>query len=123
MSQLQGIHRSWGLNGRLGGNRGCVGRMATDPPARRARRVILLLVLLCLLNAFDLACTITVHKLGAFHEANPVARYVLQYPNLVVLFKAGMVGFAASVFFVHRHRRCVQQLHRRRARVGRPGRA
>jgi len=82
--------------------------IAGDPSTRRGRRVILLLVLLCLLNAFDLACTLTVHNLGAFEEANPVARHVLQYPNLVVYFKTGMVAFATCVLFVYRRRRCVE---------------
>jgi len=79
-----------------------------DPRARRSRRVVLLLILLCLLNAFDLACTVTVHKLGAFQEANPVARYVLQYPSLVVLFKVSLVGFSSLVLFAYRRRRIVE---------------
>lgn len=83
-------------------------RSAIDPSIRRGRRVILLLGLLCLLNAFDLACTVTVYKLGAFEEANPVARYVLQYPNLVVLFKVSLVAFASMVLFVYRRRRLVE---------------
>ena len=75
---------------------------------RRGRRVILLIVLLCLLNAFDLVCTVTVHDLATFHEVNPVARYLLQHPNLLVIFKVGMVAFASTVFFAYRQRKAVE---------------
>ena len=108
MSRVQGLYRSAIIAPvlrLLGKGDDPIDALAS---ARRGRRVILLLVLLCLLNAFDLACTVLVHKLGAFEEANPVARRVLQYPNLVVLFKTGMVAFATCVLFVYRRRRCVE---------------
>jgi len=74
----------------------------------RARRVVLLLLMLAMLNAFDLACTIAVRSHKIFEEANPIARPLMERPILVVLFKVTLVSFAAAVFFAYRTRRVVE---------------
>ncbi|MFW6154080.1 MAG: DUF5658 family protein [Planctomycetota bacterium] len=74
----------------------------------RARRVVLLLVMLAMLNAFDLTCTIAVRHHWLFEEANPVARRLMDQPTLMVLFKVSLVSFAAAIFFVYRTRRVVE---------------
>ena len=75
--------------------------------AARARRVIVLLVGVWILNAFDLALTIHAHADGMLHEGNPIARAVLPYgPAAVFLFKAGIVTAASYVLYRYRHRWC-----------------
>ncbi len=69
---------------------------------------MLLLVLLAMLNAFDLTCTIAVRHHGLFEEANPVARPLMDRPILMVLFKVSLVSFAAAIFFTYRTRRVVE---------------
>ena len=83
-------------------------RVRGDTHRRRSRRVILLLVLLALLNGFDLVCTMSVHQFRAFEEANPVARYMLKHPAMVVVFKISMVTFASIVLFTFRRRKTVE---------------
>lgn len=75
---------------------------------RRGVRVGLLLILLWILNAFDLTFTIMAHELGNFNELNPIARELLEHPYLVVLFKLALVGFATVVMWTYRHRWLVE---------------
>ncbi|MEK6799796.1 MAG: DUF5658 family protein [Planctomycetota bacterium] len=58
----------------------------------RAHRVILLVLGIWLLNAFDLIFTILSHQQGMLDEENPIARWILRLgiPS-VVLFKTGLV--------------------------------
>lgn len=71
---------------------------------RRANRVILLVVLLWILNAFDLAFTIIAHDLGGFREANPLAAAVLGHPYRLVAFKLALVAFGSVVLLALRRR-------------------
>jgi hypothetical protein len=58
----------------------------------RAHRVVLLVLGIWLLNAFDLVFTILSHQNGMLDEENPVARYILGYgTSSVILFKIGLV--------------------------------
>jgi hypothetical protein len=58
----------------------------------RSHRVILLVLGIWLLNAFDLAFTIIANQQGMLHEENPVARHILGYGTpSIVLFKIGLV--------------------------------
>lgn len=70
----------------------------------RGRRVALLLGLLWLLNAFDLACTLMVRDTIYFHEANPIFRPMLEHPHLVFLCKASAIVFATMVLGLWRRR-------------------
>lgn len=58
----------------------------------RSHRVICMLLGIWLLNAFDLTFTILSHEQGVLHEENPLARHMLQYGTVsVVFFKIGLV--------------------------------
>lgn len=58
----------------------------------RARRVILLVIGIWILNAFDLVLTILSHEQGLLQEGNPIARWILDLGTpSVVLFKIGLV--------------------------------
>ena len=58
----------------------------------RSRRVILLVLAIWLINAFDLVLTVLAHGQGLLSEENPLARALLDMgtPSLV-LFKVGLV--------------------------------
>lgn len=74
---------------------------------KRARRVVLLLVMLWILNGFDLALTVictSTPELDRFAEANPIARYFLEQPGAVISFKLGALAFASTVLFMLRRR-------------------
>ena len=75
---------------------------------RRGQRVVLLLILLWILNGFDLAFTIMAHRLGDFSEGNPIARTMLHQPVRVVIFKVSSVVFASGIFFLFRDRGLVE---------------
>jgi hypothetical protein len=70
--------------------------------------VVLLLAMLWILNAFDLAltviCTSADSHLDRFAEANPVARYFLAQPGALFTFKLGALAFATTVLFILRRR-------------------
>lgn len=58
----------------------------------RSHRVILLVLSIWLLNAFDLMFTLLSHQQGMLHEENPLARHLLQNGSWsIVLFKIGLV--------------------------------
>jgi hypothetical protein len=58
----------------------------------RSHRVILLVLGIWLLNAFDLAFTVLAFQQGMLHEENPVARYMLSHGiSSIMLFKIGLV--------------------------------
>jgi len=60
---------------------------ALHPPASaRTLRIASLLVLLAILNAVDLACTLFAHRIGWLHEMNPIAETFLSQdlePSLI----------------------------------------
>ena len=73
--------------------------------ARRPRRVVALLILLWVLNLFDLAYTIQAHQTGHFHELNPIARDLLDSPWVLAGFKL-LAVLLGSLILLHlrRHR-------------------
>ena len=75
-----------------------------DPSARRARRVILTLVLLWVANAFDLIFTLLAIRVGGFEEANPIAEPLLNNAGLLVTFKILAVLFASIIILKFRKR-------------------
>ncbi len=64
----------------------------------RARRVLLLLILLWLLNIFDLAQTILALRIGSFQEQNPLARSLLHAPAALAMYKVTLLLFATIIF-------------------------
>ena len=73
--------------------------------ATRGRRVISLLVVLWVLNFFDLAYTIHAHQTGQFFELNPVARGMLDSPWILAGFKCLAVALGSVILIaLRRHR-------------------
>ena len=71
----------------------------------RSRRILSLLVLLWILNAFDLTYTILAHRIGGFFELNPFARMLLGTVWGLVLFKLILVGGGSIILLrLRRHR-------------------
>ena len=72
--------------------RGFWGRFVHWAAESRAHRVIVIVVAIWLLNAFDLALTLLSHEQGFLQEQNPVARHVLQFgaPS-IILYKVLLV--------------------------------
>jgi len=73
-----------------------------DALAARARRVVLILVLLWVVGIFDLTFTLLADELGHFREANPVARPIVGNRGALVAFKITMLVCASSIFFALR---------------------
>lgn len=75
-----------------------------DGGDRRARRVVLLVILLWMLNLFDLIFTLLAVRLGSFVELNPLARPLLHTPLGLSAFKLAMLTFTSFIFLVCRRR-------------------
>ena len=73
--------------------------------ACRARRVVLMVLFLWLLNLSDLALTILAHQIGGFHELNPLARGLLATPIALVVFKLTALLLTTGIFLYFRHYR------------------
>ena len=72
--------------------------------AARARRVVLLIAMLSVVNGFDLAFTLLATRTGGFVELNPVAAGLVESAGALVAFKVLMVLFAFCIFFRFRRR-------------------
>lgn len=70
-----------------------------DPHARRARRVLLLLALLGIMNVFDLLFTLIAARATDFVELNPIAAGLVESTGALVVFKLLMMGVAFGIFF------------------------
>lgn len=80
----------------------------SNPSASRARRVILILVLLWIANAFDLTFTLLAIRAGGFEEGNPIAAPLLNDPGLLTAFKLLTVLFASIIILKFRRRRLTE---------------
>jgi uncharacterized protein DUF5658 len=76
--------------------------------ATRPRRITALLVLLWILNVFDLSCTILAHQIGGFQELNPVARQMLEPSWMLVAFKVGTVALGSLILLLLRRYRVTE---------------
>jgi len=73
--------------------------------ATRPRRVFSALVILWILNFFDLTYTIIANQIGGFEELNPMARLFLEPSWTLVAFKIGTVLFGSVILWtLRRHR-------------------
>ena len=70
--------------------------------ACRARRVVLLLLCLWMLNVFDLILTILANRVGQFEELNPLARRLLDSPAALAAYKFALLTFTSAVFLIFR---------------------
>src|SRR5688572_6618237 len=71
--------------------------LGSDDP--RTRRVVGLLCHLWLLNLADLLFTLWAHRFTPFHEANPVARLLLDNTEALVVFKLLTTGTGTIIFW------------------------
>jgi hypothetical protein len=80
---------------------------AANIVAARGRRVIVLLLGLWIINAFDLALTLLATRDGVLYEENPIARALLAHsPYALAIFKVLTVTAASSVLIYYRRHRC-----------------
>lgn len=76
----------------------------------RSVRVMVLVVAIIALSAGDLAMTLTFLRSVGMGEANPLARFVIEYnsPALLVVWKAASVLLACMIFTLYRRKRCTE---------------
>jgi len=68
----------------------------------RSGRVIALVLVLVVLNLFDLAFTLLAHDIGGFEERNPIARLLLDHRVGLIAFKLAAVASASIIFIAFR---------------------
>jgi hypothetical protein len=65
----------------------------------RPRRVVHLLSVLWVLSMADLFFTVWAHRFTPFHEANPLARALLNTPAALVAFKLFLTATGSTIFW------------------------
>ena len=94
---------------RLGRRHGTATRTAEWALSARARRVVVLLAGIWLLNAFDLGLTVQAQADGVLHEGNPIARALLAWgAGALLAFKGTIVVGTSLVLFRYRRRFCAE---------------
>ncbi len=73
-----------------------------DANACRARRVVLLILALWLINLADLGLTLCARDIGGFHELNPVARPLIGSTSALVIFKLSLVSISSLIMLTYR---------------------
>ncbi len=69
------------------------------------RQVIWLIILIAVLNLYDLACTLSASSMGGLWELNPFASPIIHKSSVVVVFKLGLtVGAVILLLMTRRHR-------------------
>jgi hypothetical protein len=76
--------------------------MQGDAIARRARRVMFIVLALWVMNLCDLWFTLHAVDLGGFHEANPVARHFLHSAGALVCYKLTLVAISSVIILAFR---------------------
>lgn len=84
------------------GWRGC------NPSRTGCRLVVRCILLLVLLNAFDLGCTLLAVQAGGFWELNPVAERLVSSVGHMVVFKTSLIAAGAAILFIFRTYRFTQ---------------
>ena len=72
------------------------------------RQVVWLVVLIVILNLYDLVCTLFAQGVGGLWELNPFASRLMQDVSMVVIFKLALTAGAAILFLATRHHRLTQ---------------
>lgn len=90
-------------------DRPCLSQWVDSLSQSRAQRVLFLIGVIWLLNAFDLILTVTAYQQGLLQEGNPLARYMLQLgmPS-IVLFKIGLVLIGSYPLLRYRNARITE---------------
>jgi len=84
------------------------GRRTKALSSTACRQVIWLVVLIVILNLYDLVCTLFAHGVGGLWELNPFASRLMQDVPMVVIFKLALTAGAAILFLATRHHRLTQ---------------
>lgn len=86
------------------------GERTVDCPKTSSRRVIWLVILLVVLNIYDLACTLLAQGVGGLWELNPIAKPIVEVESAAVIttFKLSLLVGAAVLLLVGRHLRIAQ---------------
>jgi len=85
-----------------------LGRRAKVLSSTACRQVIWLVVLIVILNLYDLVCTLFAHGVGGLWELNPFAGRLMQDAPMIVMFKLSLTAGAAILFLLTRHHRLTQ---------------
>lgn len=80
----------------------------TDRSRRTGRQVIWLVVLIVVLNIYDLTCTLFANGVGGLWELNPFARALMERNPMIVTFKLALTIGTAILFLVTRYHRLAQ---------------
>jgi hypothetical protein len=84
------------------------GRRAKVLSSTACRQVVWLVVLIVILNLYDLVCTLFAQGVGGLWELNPFASRLMQDASMVVMFKLALTAGAAILFLATRHHRLTQ---------------
>jgi hypothetical protein len=84
------------------------GRRAKVLSSTACRQVVWLVVLIVILNLYDLVCTLFAQGVGGLWELNPFASRLMQDVSMVVIFKLALTAGAAILFLATRHHRLTQ---------------
>jgi hypothetical protein len=79
------------------------GKPTAGPFAHRPRRTLTLILVVWVLNLFDLAFTISAYTIGNFDELNPIAAHFVHDPVLLTLYKVALVALASVILIRYRH--------------------
>ena len=97
VQQANAISEAYGLAGPAG--RQWANPLRQGALTRRGRRVVMLLLFVCLLNTFDLIFTLLACRHEGFTELNPIARKLIADPSTLIAFKITFVGLGSIVLF------------------------
>jgi hypothetical protein len=86
-----------------------VGARLQDSSVRRPRRVLLLVIVLWVLNAFDLKFTLLAQHIGGFIEMNPLARMFVSDSGALIAYKFALI-IPATVIFLALRRRLITEV-------------
>lgn len=75
---------------------------------RSCRQVIWLVILLAVLNIYDLVCTVFATNVGALWELNPFAGSIINEDFSIIVFKLSLTVGAAILLLITRRRRLTQ---------------
>ncbi len=73
-------------------------------PRHRGRRVFLLVIMLWVLNAFDLKFTLLAQNIGGVTEMNPIARMFVSDSTALITYKFALIIPASIIFLAMRRR-------------------
>lgn len=76
-------------------------------PANK-RRILLMLMGIWIISAFDLILTISAHNLGILEELNPIARHLVEDHQSLSVYKIALVSLWSWVFWRYYDRKSVR---------------